>query len=108
MDLVKVCEDLGLDENEYIEMIGLFFESGWSDLKKLKAAVTEGDAARAFEASHSLKGSTGSLGLTAIYDLTVQIDDRVRVGNLDGVAEMVKQLYKEYEKLVVVAEDFNK
>lgn len=108
MDLMKICEDLGLDENEYMEMIDLFFESGWSDLKKLKAAVTEGDAARAFEASHSLKGSAGSLGLTAIYDLTVQIDDRVRVGNLDGVAEMVKQLYKEYEKLVVAAEDFDR
>jgi len=108
MNLTQLGESLGLDKNEYIEMIDLFFESGDADLKKLNAAVAAGDAARAYEASHSLKGSSGSLGLTLIYELAVRIDDRVRVGNLDGVAAMIKDLSKEYEKLVVAADAFNR
>ena len=35
-----------------------------------------------------------------IYEKTILIDDKLRRGDLDGVAEMVIGLRKEYDKLV--------
>lgn len=103
MNLKELGESLGLDEEEYLEMIDLFFESGGADLKKIEAAVAEGDAARGYAASHSLKGSAGSLGLTMIYEKTIVVDDRLRRGDLRGVSEMVVSLRKEYDLLVAFA-----
>jgi HPt (histidine-containing phosphotransfer) domain-containing protein len=103
MNLKKLGESLGLDEDEYLEMIELFFESGGADLKKLEAAVKAGDAELGYTASHSLKGSSGSLGLMAIYEKTTLVDDKLRRGDLDGVTEMVVSLRKEYDLLLAAA-----
>jgi histidine phosphotransfer protein HptB len=103
MNMKELGESLGLDEEEYLEMIDLFFESGGADLKKIEAAVAEGDAERGYAASHSLKGSAGSLGLTKVYEKTILLDDKLRRGDLDGVAEMVISLRKEYDLLVAFA-----
>lgn len=97
MNLKERAESLGLDEEEYSEMMDLFFESGGADLKKLEAAIAEGDARQGHAASHSLKGSAGSLGLIMLYEKVTVIDDKLRCGDLDGVAEMVISLRKEYE-----------
>jgi HPt (histidine-containing phosphotransfer) domain-containing protein len=99
MNLKELAESLGLDEDEYVAMLDLFFESGGADLKKIEAAVAAGDAGRGYEASHSLKGSAGSLGLNEIYEQTRLIDDRLRRNELGGVAELVVLLRKEYNSL---------
>ena len=100
MNLKDLGESLGLDEDEYSEMIALFFESGGADLKKIETAVVKGDAKQGHAASHSLKGSAGSLGLMAIYEKTTLVDDKLRLGDLDGVAKLVTDLRKEYDRLV--------
>jgi HPt (histidine-containing phosphotransfer) domain-containing protein len=99
MDIKELSENLGLDEDEYIEMMNLFFESGGADLKKLETAISEGNAEKAHEASHSLKGSSGSLGLDQLFELVKAIDDKDRLGNLDGLDETVKELRRRYELL---------
>ena len=104
MNLKELAENLALDEDEYIEMLNLFFESGGTDLEKLEAAINEGDSKKAHEASHSLKGSSGSLGLEKLFELAKAIDDKDRQGIFDGLDEMVKELRREYESLVSTIE----
>ena len=105
MDIKKMAENLGLEEDEYIEMLQLFIESGGADLAKLEAALKEGNAEKAHEASHSFKGSSGSLGLDRLYQLVKAIDDQDRKGSLDGLAEKVKNLRCEYDNLVRVVNE---
>jgi len=100
MNLKKQAQSLGLEEDEFLEMIDLFIESGGADLKKLETAVSNSDAKSGYAASHSLKGSSGSLGLMKIYEKVVQIDDKLRVGNLDNVIEMVADARAEYDRLL--------
>ena len=100
MDLKKMGENLGLEESEYVEMLDLFFESGGADLEKLEAAIAAGDTDKAHQASHSLKGSAGSLGLENIFESVKAIDDKDRQGILDGLDEMVKELRKQYNHLL--------
>ncbi len=104
MDLKKIAESLGLDEEEYSEMIALFFESGGADLEKLEAAVAKGDARQGHEASHSLKGSAGSLGLMRVYEKVTRVDDKLRFGKLDGVSKMVADLRREYDRLAAATD----
>jgi len=100
MDLKELAEQVGLEEAEYLDLLNLFVESAGADLLKLESAVAEGNAAKAHEASHSFKGSSGSLGLNSLFDLAREIDDQDRQGVLAGLEEKVKQLRCAYEQLV--------
>ncbi len=104
MNIKELGENLGLDEEEYLEMLGLFFESGGSDLEKIEGALKDGDAGRTHEASHSLKGSAGSLGLEKIFELAKAIDEKARQGVLDGLEETAKDLRQEYSGLISTVE----
>jgi HPt (histidine-containing phosphotransfer) domain-containing protein len=99
MNFKEIGEKIGLDEDEYIEMIELFVESGGEDLQKLEAAIKEADAEKAHEASHSIKGSSGSLMLDAIYEIAKSMDDILRIGKIDNVEEMLNKLKGEYETI---------
>jgi HPt (histidine-containing phosphotransfer) domain-containing protein len=99
MNFKEIAERIGLDEDEYIEMIELFVESGGEDLNKLEAAIKEADAEKAHEASHSIKGSSGSLMLDAVYEIAKSMDDILRIGKFDNVEEMLNKLRSEYETI---------
>ena len=102
MNFKELGEKIGLDEEEYIEMIELFVESGGADLNNLEAAIKEADAEKAHEASHSIKGSSGSLRLDTIYEIAKSMDDILRTGKVDNVEEMLNKLRSEYETLKMV------
>jgi len=99
MNFKELGENLGLDEDEYIEMMELFIESGGEDIKNLEIAVKAGDPKKAHEASHSIKGSSGSLALDNIHEIAKSIDDTVRTGKLEGVDKIVEKIRNEYERL---------
>jgi len=100
MKLQELADRIGLDIQELQEMLEIFLSSGGEDLARLEAAIAAGDAQRAHEASHSLKGSAGSLGLDRIFELAKAIDDKDRQGILDGLDAMVRELRAEYDALV--------
>ena len=92
-------EEIGLDEEEYLEMIELFVESGGESISIIKEAIKEADAEKAHEASHSIKGSSGSLMLDTIYETAESMDNILRTGSFDNVEEMLEKLKNEYEKI---------
>ena len=99
MNFKELGEKIGLDEDECIEMLELFVESGGEDLQKLEIAIKEADAEKAHEAPHSIKGSSGSLMLDTIYEIAKSMDDILRTGKLDNVEEMLNNLRSEYETI---------
>ena len=44
----------------------------------LRAAIDEGDLGRAFEAAHALKGVTGNLALTPLYEPVAEMTEHLR------------------------------
>ncbi len=100
MDIKKLAENLDLDLEDFNEIFEIYMETTSSELQELKAALQDGDAERAHEKSHSIKGSSGNLGLDELYELAKQIDDRTRVNSLNGLEDMVSAFYERYEKLV--------
>jgi HPt (histidine-containing phosphotransfer) domain-containing protein len=91
---------LGLEEEEFTELFSLYKETTASDLKELKFAITAGDAEKAHEKAHSIKGASGNLGLNDLYETAKAIDDRARVNAFDGLENMFQEFWENYEKLV--------
>lgn len=70
------------NEAFYIRLAGMSLKD--PNFDKLARAIAAGDAKAAFDAAHGLKGSTGNLSLTPIYDPICEITERLR-----GKTEMV-------------------
>ncbi|MFH1931094.1 MAG: Hpt domain-containing protein [Pseudomonadota bacterium] len=88
MKAKKLAENLGLEEEKFAELFGLYKETASSDLKELKFAISAGDAEKAHEKAHSIKGASGNLGLDELYETAKAIDDRARANSLDGLENM--------------------
>ena len=62
-------------------------------------AFKKGDTATAFDAAHTLKGVLANVGLTPLYNTTVEIVEPLRVGCTDNVAEKFVLLNEQRAKL---------
>lgn|GEM_PF-171959 len=101
VDFTQLAGNLGLEEEEYLELIELFVETGMSDLGKLQSAIKEGDAEKAANAAHSLKGASSNLGLMELYEAAKKIEEEARNDRLEGIVESAQGLK---EKLGKIAE----
>ena len=103
MNIKELAENLGLEEDEYLELIELFIDTGIVDIEKLRSAIEEGDAEEAAQAAHSLKGASGSLGLMEIYNVALKSEEEARNNSLDVLAESLQTLKGQLNSLAAVA-----
>ena len=86
-DILDVLEDWGCDIDEGLDRLGGdedFYEtllSGFvqeNSMGVLTEAMEAGDYCRAFEAAHGLKGDTGNLSLTPLYEAVCSLVEDLR------------------------------
>lgn len=99
MDFKKLGEDLGLDEDEFIELAELFVETAPQDLQRLTEAGETNSPSLAAEAAHSLKGSSGNLGFAEISEIAGHAEKSYRNGEMDGLEETVLLLRRKIDEL---------
>lgn len=104
MELSKLAENLGLEQEEFNEIFEIYMESTTNDLGELIAAINSGDAEKAHEKAHSIKGASGNLGLDELFELAKQIDDQARNNSLTGLDNLVQDFKTKYNAL---AEEFS-
>ena len=92
MDFKALAENLGLEEEEYMERIELFVERSMSDLEKLEAAIKGRNAETAAEAAHSMKGAAGNLGIMDFYKSAAKIEMEAREGRLEKFSGAIQSL----------------
>jgi histidine phosphotransfer protein HptB len=98
MDLKALGECLGLEEDEFIEIVEIFIESAETDIEKLHNALETNDCEAASSAAHSLKGSAGNLGFTEISELSASLENQARnndIGNLPAAIPTLSHLLSE-------------
>lgn len=65
----------------------------------IRESLDNQDAKAAFEHAHSLKGVSGNLGISSIYDLAAQISDLLRGKSIEEVSmDQVLELQEQLEK----------
>jgi len=105
MKIKELAENLGLEEDEFLDLVKLFVETSASNLTDLEKALETGDAEEVVKASHSLKGAAGNLGFQEIYEHAKLIETNARQGILGGSKEAVNSIR---EKLTLIEDDVKK
>ncbi len=100
MIIKKLADRLGLERKEMLELLQLYTETAGKDIETLKTALKTKNTTLAHEKAHAIKGASGNMGLQTIYELAMEIDDRVQSNSLDGLEDIWKDLYREYQNLV--------
>ncbi len=89
MNLKKLALELGMEQDEIRELLEIFIASSKSDIVKLQQAVIEGDAKRAADAAHSIKGASVNLGFNDIFSVAKDLEQKARENSLEGLTDEV-------------------
>jgi HPt (histidine-containing phosphotransfer) domain-containing protein len=87
MDLTRMAQEVGLDKEEYAEIVDLFITTTESDLDTLERAIQTWDFAMAVESSHSIKGASANLGFGEISSVAREVEMKARQSILEGARE---------------------
>ncbi|HEA65699.1 MAG TPA: Hpt domain-containing protein [Desulfobacterales bacterium] len=99
MNFRELAKSLELEDEEYLELVELFIETGTSDLDKFESAIEAGDANAAADAAHSLKGAAGGLGLTALFELAKEAEQKTRNGFMEEIAYLSRSLKTKLDEI---------
>ena len=99
MDIKALAENLGLEEDEYLELADLLVDTGMVDLNKIESAIKEGDTDTAAKAAHSIKGASGNLGIMDIYELAKTMEAELRNNNVASASNQMKEIKEKLESL---------
>jgi len=99
MDFEEMGARLGLDKEEFMELVNIFVASAEEDIQKLNDALGVNDSKAASEAAHSLKGSSGNLGFLKIADLAAKIEQNARKSELTDLDSFSIVITGEIEKI---------
>lgn len=65
----------------------------------LKESLETGNIETAFESAHALKGVSGNLSLTPLYEPLVEITELLRHGETEGCPELLAEIIRQKEIL---------
>ncbi len=99
MDFQDLASRLGIDEEDFMELVELFVTTTQSDLDKIKKGMGENNSQDAAAASHSIKGAAGNLGFDDMFELAKTMEMQAKTGNLDGFDGFVADLAAKLNKL---------
>ena len=94
--------DLGAEPGLVQELVDLLEADVPVRLAALDRALVEGDAARALEHAHHLKGSLGNMGLQRFADLARRVEEGARAGRLPEAAPLVAAMPEAYREGLAV------
>lgn len=99
MNFKELSENLGLEEDEFQEIVELFLETSNADLHKLCSAIDQEDTQQVVEAAHSIKGASGNLGFMAIFEKAKDVEMKAHEKDLSGANEAVENIKKEIDRI---------
>ncbi len=100
MNFQELAENLGLEIDEYRELIELFIETGSADFQKILDGMAGGDAEQVMRSAHTIKGASGNLGLMDVSETAKIIEENATDNKLDGLDETVAILKSQFEAIV--------
>jgi HPt (histidine-containing phosphotransfer) domain-containing protein len=102
MNFRKLSKNLGLEEEEYIELFELFVETSMEDLNKLWFAIDIASTEKVGNIAHSLKGASLNLGLNEFQEIAEAIGKTARDGQLEKTAQLAKTLQEKLDNVARV------
>jgi len=122
MNFKVQAEKMGLDEEEYVEIVNLFIKTAADNLCQMKSAIAAGDVSKIHEETHSLKGAALNLGFWEICEIVERMSMKVREncwrglstdveviqGRVDRIADLVGRKPEEEPSVVSEGKTYEK
>lgn len=91
--LKRMCNN----EPLYQKFLGKFLQD--KSMEELKEKLAAGNIEEAFRAAHTLKGVSGTLSLTPLYQKSSALCEKLRRGE-NGTPEEITETYEAYDAMV--------
>ena len=101
MNFQELAENLGLEVDEYKELIELFIATGSADFHKIQEGMAGHDAEQVMRSAHTIKGAAGNLGLMEVSETARVIEDNARNNQLGDIAPAVQTLEAQFKAIEV-------
>ena len=95
MDLSVLGSNLGLEQEEFIELVVLFLATAKNDLHNLNEAYRKKDAEKLTESAHSLKGAAGNLGFKELSKISNIAEQKASENDLELFEELIESMGKQ-------------
>lgn len=99
MNFKELADNLGLEVDEYRELIELFVETGAADFNNIQEALAKSDSEQVMRSAHTIKGAAGNLGLMEVSEAAKIIEENANSNQLDGLESAVQTLKKQFEAI---------
>lgn len=102
VDLEVALQDGMLDAEDFLSLLEAYVDVHGEDARLLREACRAGNWAEVRERAHSLKGSSGSLGVKVLQKLAADVDNGIRTAG-SGNAELIERLAGELDSFMHTA-----
>ena len=99
MNFQELAENLGLEVDEYRELIELFIDTGSADFHTMQEALAGGNSEQVMRSAHTIKGAAGNLGLMDVSETAKNIEDCASKNQLDSIRTAVQILKTQFEAI---------
>jgi len=99
MNLKIEAKKLGLQEEEYLEIVNLFIETTAHNLNQLRSAIQTRDISKMLQETHSLKGAALNLGFWEIYEIIERIGMKVRENSWHGISDDIERIQDTMDRI---------
>ena len=91
----------------YKRMVKLFIEN--KEFGELKIQLAQKDYAKAAETIHTIKGMTGNLSFTKLFEISVKMLEAFRSNNIDIIENgLADEIWEVYDKTLAYAQEYQK
>lgn len=99
MDFQDLADRLGIEKEEFLELVELFVTVSRSDMEKIKNGVRENNCPEAAAASHSIKGAAANLGFDEISKLAFEMEMQAKGGSIENFETHLSSMEKLLSRL---------
>jgi HPt (histidine-containing phosphotransfer) domain-containing protein len=102
LNLKRLADNVGLEEDEYFSLLVLFIETSKTYLSDIKSAIHEGNSIKVYETTHTIRGAADNLGIYDMAEIAKKIEVSARQNILEGTEEATELLLKKLAFLAKV------
>ena len=99
MNFKELADRIGLEEEDYRELVELFLDTGRADYDQLKTAFADSDNEQVARSAHTISGASGNLGLMNVHELAKRIELAANDKKLDAIGGDVDSLEGLFDQL---------
>ncbi|MBF0468330.1 MAG: Hpt domain-containing protein [Desulfamplus sp.] len=89
MDFKDLASNIGIDEEDFIELLEMLVDVSMTDLETFETEIAAGNYNNAAMSAHSIKGASGNLGLTDISKAAADLEKAAKNSDQSPMPERI-------------------